>query len=421
MPGLMEYHSISRAKHSPYVAIIGGGLAGFAFALACQNVGLRFMLYESRPEAWQHSAGIGLSPNALHALGLIDTGLIAEVSNISSQAHQNANSHYRHGEDGPAYSALETFHVVPSGDAKTVLRSTFVELLASRVSSANVAFSKHLSTVCELPSERLQLSFQDGSSCVHDVVVGCDGIHSQVRRIMFGDDPRALPRFTGKVLHRGRVSAREVAATLGERVARGVSIVCGRGGHIVFVPIEGGQTFSLNAVASQESWESDRWTALKTGEDLRQSFRGWDIRILDLLERSGDSAVWALFDLPSVPSLIKGKIAIMGDAAHASTPFQGGGAAMALEDAYLLSHLLVEMPLDTALRAYDSARRPRVQRQVQTSLETGQMLAIEEGRPGRDHRVIQESMSNRFDWLWHFDLHKELNQLVTAFEHDGIP
>lgn len=405
---------------SPDIAIIGGGLAGFAFALACQNAGLRFTLYESKSSIWQHSSGIGLPPNALQALRLIDKDLTAEVFKISSQAKQNANFNYRYGQGGPAHSALDVFHVVPSGDAKTVLRSAFVNLLAGKVSASYVQFDKHLSNISEIPTGEVQVDFRDGSSFVHDVVVGCDGIHSQVRKLMFGNNTEAVPRFAGKVIHRGRVAAIEVAQTLGQHVAKGVSIVCGPGGHIVFVPIEGGLTYSLNAVASKVSWQSDRWVIKNSGNDLRQGFPGWDGRILDLLERSGDNEVWALFDLPSVPSLSQGRVAILGDAAHASTPFQGGGAAMALEDAYFLSNLLAQIPLDAALKAYDSVRRPRVQRQVQTSLETGKILGLQHERRGDGYKIVQELMSYRFNWLWSVDLEGDLKQLVAECEREKV-
>jgi salicylate hydroxylase len=124
--------------------------------------------------------------------------------------------------------------------------------------------------------------------------------------------------------------------------------------------------------------------------------------------------VWALFDHPPAPTYYKGRLAILGDAAHASTPHQGAGAGQAIEDAYILTHLLGKIDsakdIEDAFRAYDSVRRPRSQKVVRTSRDAAALYEFEDDRVGADLELIKKTLEARYDWIWDEDLRQQLRK-----------
>jgi salicylate hydroxylase len=136
--------------------------------------------------------------------------------------------------------------------------------------------------------------------------------------------------------------------------------------------------------------------------------------------------IWALFDHKPAPTYYQGRIAILGDAAHASTPHQGAGAGQALEDAYILSTLLGDSmtqsasDIPTAFKAYDAIRRPRSQKVVSTSRACGLTYAFQ-GPAGDDVEKIGEELLQRYKWIWEEDMEKqaELAKAVLRAEKAG--
>ena len=138
-----------------------------------------------------------------------------------------------------------------------------------------------------------------------------------------------------------------------------------------------------------------------------------------------DADLWALFDHKPAPTYFNGRVAILGDAAHASTPHQGAGAGMALEDAFILSTLLADertrsgSDISAAFKAYDAIRRPRSQRVVTTSRAAGEMYAFR-GPAGGDLAKIRVDLLTRQQWIWDEDMDRQarLAQLILAQIND---
>lgn len=129
-----------------------------------------------------------------------------------------------------------------------------------------------------------------------------------------------------------------------------------------------------------------------------------------------DPVIWALFDHSPAPSYYADRVAILGDAAHASTPHQGAGAGQALEDAFVLSSLLADPRIQSAaadipkaFRAYDAIRRPRSQRVVTSSRAAGEIYSYD-GPDGDDVEKIGENVLHRMSWIWDEDLEKQLGK-----------
>lgn len=128
--------------------------------------------------------------------------------------------------------------------------------------------------------------------------------------------------------------------------------------------------------------------------------------------------VWALFEHPPAPTYYKGRLCLLGDAAHASTPHQGAGAGQAIEDAFVLSNLLGQVAsaanITQAFKAYDAVRRPRSQRVVTTSKEAGCLYEMEDEKVGSDLDKARENLLARCEWIWGNDLKSQLREAQDA-------
>lgn len=133
-------------------------------------------------------------------------------------------------------------------------------------------------------------------------------------------------------------------------------------------------------------------------------------------------AKWAIFDNALAPTYTKGRVALLGDAAHATTPWQGQGAGQALEDALVLKHLLTDpstspnaKQLPNVFYAYDQIRRPRTQRVVKTSREAGILFAMRMPGIETDTKKLSEELGRRMHWVWHRDLKAQNRAAAELF------
>lgn len=123
-----------------------------------------------------------------------------------------------------------------------------------------------------------------------------------------------------------------------------------------------------------------------------------------------DASQWAIFEHPHIPTFAKSKVAILGDAAHASTPHQGAGAGQAIEDAHVLAELLADPRITSpehvtfAFQAYDAVRRERSQRVVTSSKENMYLLCLCYEGIGDDGDKLRETWKESFRWLWDIDI-----------------
>ena len=143
-------------------------------------------------------------------------------------------------------------------------------------------------------------------------------------------------------------------------------------------------------------------------------YDGWGPATHKLLSLVEKPDIWALFEHPPASTYYKGRVCMTGDAAHASTPHQGAGAGMAVEDAYVLSNLLGEAEdsagAELAFKAYDAVRRERTQKLVATSREAGQLWELELDGVADDLGKVKENVEKRMRWIWEEDLEMEIQE-----------
>jgi salicylate hydroxylase len=167
------------------------------------------------------------------------------------------------------------------------------------------------------------------------------------------------PRFSGLCAFRCLVPA-ERAPEMALRPVH--TLWLGPGRHFVHYPISAGRLINIVAMAPAGDWRSESWTADGEISDLAREFERWDERVHQLIVSATQTKRWALFDRAPLEQWTAGRVALLGDAAHAMLPFLAQGAAQGVEDAVTLADCLKSAESDTvgtALKRYEELRRPR--------------------------------------------------------------
>ena len=349
-------------QSSPYtVAVLGGGIAGLSLAIGLQRHGVPFHLYESAHAFAEVGAGVGFGPNSVRAMQLLDPRVRERYDIIATRNTDDKGtwlefrmgSDWRLGKDQKGDNARSNGMVKGTGgeeratgimvgdqiaelnttlDGKpfnqsNVHRAALLDELVALIPRENVSFNHRVVAIDDLGAEGVRIHFEHGATATADAAVGCDGIKSRVRRIVLGEDnPAAHPSFTGKYAYRGLVPMDQAVALLGDGLARNNVMYNGYHGHVITMPIDHGTTMNVVAFRTKPDgkWEDERWVLPTKKEDMRGDFEdfGQSVRdILSLMQTTPD--LWALFDYPPADTFCKGRVCLLGDAAHASTPHQG--------------------------------------------------------------------------------------------------
>lgn len=232
------------------VAIVGGGIAGLTLALHLLIHRVPTKLYEQAPRFGEIGAGVAFGPNSTKALSLISPHVFkafedAETNNLA-ETKKSVWFDFRYGDtcdgrrpDGGLICTLEC-----DGGQRGVRRSAFLDGLVKLLPSGVAEFGKRVESFTQ-DRDGVTLCFQDGSTAKHDVVVGCDGVKSRIRKFLLGeDDAASTPTFSGKYAYRGLIPMQQAAAELGPELAGNSQMYLGRHGHVLTFPISQGDTMN---------------------------------------------------------------------------------------------------------------------------------------------------------------------------------
>jgi salicylate hydroxylase len=345
------------------VAIIGGGIGGLTAAIALSQAGNEVAVYEAAPELKEIGAGVALHPNAMRVLRSL--GLEDGIRKIAGTSPWATTRNWKTGRVISRMSRDRQEAALGIAGA-TAHRADVLDVLTAAVPPGVVHLGKRCLDV-DSDGDTAVARFTDGTTAGADVIIGADGIHSAVRTSLFGPDD---PRFTGKICYRAVVPAAEVA---GERPDTDNTQWFGPHGTIVLYPLRGEDLINIVAHYDDDTYRHESWIAECPADEVLERYAGWHPSVLALFEAAGTWYKWALYDRDPIPRWTRGRITLLGDAAHPMLPYLGQGACQAIEDGAVLASALSASPGDpaTALDRYERTRRPRASRVVLTARERG--------------------------------------------------
>ncbi|MGD0700359.1 MAG: FAD-dependent monooxygenase [Trebonia sp.] len=348
------------------VAIIGGGIGGLTAAIALSRAGADVSVYEAAAELREIGAGVALHPNAMRVLRAI--GVEDAVRKVAGRSEWAVT---RNGVTGRVISKTSRGQqaALQGIEGATVHRADLLDVLAAAVPpDVGVSLGKRCVSV-DAYGEVALARFADGSSAEADVIIGADGIHSVVRTALFGP---GAPRFTGKICYRSVIPA---AAVRGTPLAADNGQWLGPHGTIVLYPLRGEELINVVCHYDDESYRHESWVAQCERSEVLERYAGWHESLLRLFEAGDTWYKWALYDRDPIPAWTRGRVSLLGDAAHPMLPYLGQGACQAIEDGAVLATALSAPGADIdpvqALDRYERTRRPRASRVVLTARERG--------------------------------------------------
>jgi salicylate hydroxylase len=384
------------------IAVIGGGIGGTAAALSLLRAGFDVHVYEQARQMGEVGAGVQISPNAsriLHRLGLADPLARTGVKPIAW--------HQRRWQDGrtllhtPIAEAMEATFGAPHYQMHRV---DALRALAGALPPERLHIGHRLTGLVD-HGGHVEAQFENGVRIDADVLVGADGIHSAVRRILFGPEQ---PHFTGCICYRGLVPA-EMLARLAIPVE--AQIWMGPGKHFVHYYVQNGRLVNFVAVIDQDRWTKESWTDRGKVADALAAFRGWHPQVRGILEAVEETFIWGLFDRAPMQRWSIGRVTLLGDACHPMLPFMAQGAAQAIEDGATLAACLAtvgKQDVPGALRRYEMLRQPRTARVQALSADNKIRFHLPDGpeqiaRDAEMARSVTDFSLDNVAWLYGHD------------------
>ena len=343
------------------VAIVGAGMGGLATAAALRRVGIEVAVYEQAAQFARLGAGIQVGCNAMKVLR--ELGLESKMRQQSFYPRSWNNRDWRTGDVKFDMIFGETAERKFGAPYLLAHRGDLHAALASAVPDECVKLSHRLVGL-DQAGDGIRLSFANGATAGADAVVGADGVHSVVRDILFGATP---VKYTGRIAYRTTYPA----ALLGGEMIDDCTKWWGEDRHIVIYYVKPDRS-EIYLVTSQPEPEFriESWSAKGDVKELRAAFAGFSHEVERVLAACPDVHKWAILDRDSLPRWADGSVTLLGDACHPMTPYMAQGAAMAIEDAAVLSRCLDGVDaggVADAFRRFEATRKERTTRVQETS------------------------------------------------------
>lgn len=388
-----------RVRH---VAIAGAGIAGLTAAVALSRTGLNVTVFEQAATLGEIGAGLQLSPNATRILARLD--VLRRLTPVATMPKGIALVRARD---------LRCLATVPLGSG-AVARwgAPYLTIHRADLHGALLAAARHADNVeivtgatvrdAALHAQGVTLSVDAGGTIREvrtDLAVGADGVWSTIRGLGKAD---GLSRFTGHVAFRAMVRGGAHPLLPSDRVTAFLH----SGFHLVAYPVRAGDAVNLVGVRHGEAG-ARTWSSAAAAEAVLAGLRRIAPELRSLVQTTGPWTCWPIHEVdPKIAWTHPAGLALIGDAAHAMTPFAAQGAAMAIEDAEALARAIERHHEDmvAALDAYEGMRRMRVARvrrrggfnhfawHARGPIALGRDLALARRKP--------EQLAADLDWLY---------------------
>lgn len=355
-------------QHSADVVIIGGGIGGLASALALSQIGKQVCVLEQAPEFAEIGAGIQLGPNSYKMFARL--GMIDDINAISAFPDDLIMRDSITAEVIAKIPAADDFRKRFGHPYAVIHRADLHKTFLRKCEESDAITLLVNAKVVDITEQgkKVTVRTDNGVSVTADALIGADGIWSKTRQLIAGD---GAVRPSGHIAYRAVLPTAEMPAEL---ATNSMTLWGGEKAHLVQYPLRGGKLFNLVAVFHSDKF-SEGWNDAGDPEELHAKFADTCPEVRSLLANIESWRMWVLNDRDPIRDWVKGRMALLGDAAHPMLQYLAQGANMAIEDAVCLADMLVNENGDyeTAFPRYRDARYLRTTRVQMTARLYGEV------------------------------------------------
>jgi len=382
------------------ILIAGAGIGGLTAASCLMKAGHHVEIYEQAPQLGEIGAGIQISANAMHVLR--DLGMEPAITRAGVRPGAYVFRLHDTGEVIQRFSLSEE-HLQMHGAPYTQLhRADLHDILAAKAREfdPDVVRLNHRVDGFTETAAGVELRFADGSTAQGDILIGCDGVKSVVRRQLFGDVPAT---YTGDAAWRIIVPTERLPKDLLEKV---MSVFMGPEGHVVCYYLRGGALLNFVGCVETEEVSEESWTVKLPWEQFKARYAGWHPALQTIIDAADKDQcyLWSLYNRPPSRDWSTARVTLLGDAAHPTLPYLAQGAAMSIEDGAVLTRALAMTDsIAEALQIYQRNRIERTARIVLQSSANRELFHLRSEAEIRARFSKKDEGEDRNRWLYSYN------------------
>lgn len=345
--------------------IIGAGVAGPILALQLKKIGFEAEIFESRSEDnTKEGAFLGLTPNGLNVLKeFVDLRLLKEDYTPGSMKFFNSKGK-QIAELGTAYQRQQ--YGVETLQLKRANLNKYARIAATN-SGIRIVYDKNFIRY-EETNDQVTACFSDGTTANGDIMIGCDGMFSDVRNQLFPDV--SVLKYTKLISTGGYARIPELSVPLDS-----IQMTFGERGFFAYSVSDKGEVWWFNNYFRDRQpnpQEIEKTLKTEIQEHLAAVHKNDDPVFSKIIKNSHEIIAYPIYDVPRLSDWYKGRVCLIGDAAHGISPHIGQGASLALEDTVVIAELLkLHKDYGTAFKLFQYERQPRVEKVIKSARKVG--------------------------------------------------